>query len=177
MKKPKGKAAPKPIPPNKPALLALLYPFAESDVLCYRADNAPELAARQAVEWQPILDWAQQHYHIIFTITAGIIHVAQPAATIARLKEALTAFSAAQLVPMHTLITMGGSLVTALMVAEGALDADTAFDVCHLDELWQVSLWGEDWLATETRAARKAEYITAAQMLKQDSSRLNNCAA
>jgi len=153
----------KPIPPNKPGLLDVLAPYAESDVLCYRADTSPDLAARQAEVWEPILAWVRTRFDVTILTTAGIIYVAQPSATIERLRAALATYSAAQLVGMHTLITIGGSLITALMVAEGAIAPDAAFDATHLDELWQVRLWGEDWLATEAREKRKGDYVAAAE--------------
>ncbi len=154
--------APKPNAPDTSALLDVLAPYAESDVLCYRTDQSPELAKRQADVWDPLLAWARERFDIAIHTTAGIIHIAQPPATVDRLRAALATYSAEQLVGMHTLITIGGSLITALMVAEGAIEADAAFDVTHLDELWQVKLWGEDWLATEARERREADYVAAA---------------
>ncbi len=153
-------------PLDRVALRALINPYAESDVLCYRADNSPALAARQAEVWDPLLDWARARFDVAFNVTTGIVHVAQPAATIERLRDAISAHNAAQLVPLHTLTTIGGSLITALMVAEAAIAADAAFDACHLDELWQMNLWGEDWLATEERAKRKADYVAAADAMR-----------
>jgi chaperone required for assembly of F1-ATPase len=155
----------KPLAPDKLGLLEVLAPYAESDVLCYRADQPPELAARQEAEWDPLLAWARARFDVAINVTAGIIHIAQPPATIERLRAALASCSAEQLLGMHTLITINGSLITALMVAEGAITPDAAFDVCHLDELWQVQLWGEDWLATEARELRKADYVAAAAIV------------
>lgn len=155
----------KPAPPNADALHALIVPYAESDVLCYRADTSPELAAQQAAMWDPLLDWARARFDVAFTITAGIVHVAQPPETVARLRAAVAAYAAPALVALHTLTTIGGSLVAALMVAEDAITADAAFDACHLDELWQMKLWGEDALATAQREKRRAEFVTAAAAL------------
>jgi len=156
----------KSIAPNKPGLLTVLAPYAESDVLCYRSDTSPELAAREAEVWNPLLDWARTRFDVAFNVTAGIIHVQQPTATVERLRTALATYSAEQLVGLQTLITIGGSLITALMVAEAAIAADAAFDACHLDELWQMNLWGEDWLATEERAKRKADYLAATDAMR-----------
>lgn len=162
--------APKPAPLDKAALLALIYPYAESDVLCYRADTSPDLAAQQAALWDPLLDWARTRFDVAFNVTAGIVHVAQPPATIERLRAAVAADDVAALVSLHTMTTIGGSLITALMTAEGAFAADAAFDTCHLDELWQANLWGEDWLATEERAKRKADFVAAATAICANSS-------
>lgn len=151
--------------PDRDALLALLLPFTETDVLCYRSDASPELAAKQAEVWDPLIDWARARYDVTFAIMAGIRHVAQPPATVAQLRAALETFDTDALPHLHALITIGGSVVVALMVAERAIDADAAFDACHLDELWQAQLWGEDDFAAKSRAHRRAAFAAAAEAL------------
>lgn len=142
-----------------------LAAYAETDLLCYRADAPAELIAGQAAAWDPLLEWARKRFDVHFTVTSGIIHAPQPAATIARLGEALLARDAFALAAMSPLITIGGSLVTALALAEGEIDAAPAFDVTHLDELWQAERWGEDALALEVRTARRGDFLAAAQLL------------
>lgn len=155
--------------PDRAALLALITPYAETDVLCYRADGSPALAARQAEIWDPLLAWAQARFDVAFHLTSGIVHVAQPADTVARLGTALASFPTNALPHLHALVTIGGSAVVALMLAEGAIDADSAFDACHLDELWQAELWGEDAFAAKSRAHRHAEFLAAAAALSATS--------
>jgi chaperone required for assembly of F1-ATPase len=139
--------------------------YGETDLLCYRAENPPELAAREAEAWDPLLDWGRQRYDIAFTVTSGIVHAAQPAETIRRLSTAVSAYNDFQRTALSPLVTIGGSLVVALMLAEGAITPDAAFDACHIDELWQAELWGEDWMATDARDARRADFLSAAQLL------------
>jgi chaperone required for assembly of F1-ATPase len=153
------------VAPNPAAFAGPLAAYAESDLLCYRADAPTELIARQAEAWDPLLDWARARFDITFVVTSGIVHAPQPAATIARLDEALRARSPFALAAMSPLITIGGSLVTALALAEDAIDADRAFDVTHLDELWQAERWGEDKLALESRASRRRDFMAAARLL------------
>ena len=140
--------------------------YAESDLLCYRAEAPADLVARQAQEWDPLLDWARGRYDVHFTVTTGIIHAPQPSATVARLGEVLIAQNAFTLAAMSPLVTIGGSLVTALALVENAIGVDRAFDVTHLDELWQAERWGEDKLALEARAARRRDFMAAAEMVK-----------
>jgi chaperone required for assembly of F1-ATPase len=153
------------VAPDIAAFARPLAAYAESDLLCYRADAPPELIARQAEAWDPLLKWAARRFDVHFTITSGIVHAAQPDATVARLAEALAAYDAFHLVALAPLITIGGSLVTALALAEREVDPDSAFDLTHLDELWQARRWGEDKLALEARAARKRDFMAAAQLL------------
>jgi chaperone required for assembly of F1-ATPase len=139
--------------------------YGETDLLCYRAENPPELAAREAEVWDPLLDWARARFDIAFMVTAGIVHKAQPPATVARLAKAVAAYDDFHRTALSSLVTIGGSLVVALMLAEGAITPDAAFDACHLDELWQAELWGEDWMATDARALRRADFSNAARFL------------
>ena len=78
-------------------------------------------------------------------------------------KSTAVAFSLAALSP---LVTIGGSLVIALALAEGAIEADAAFDAAHLDEIWQAERWGEDSLATQARDARRRDFNAATDFLR-----------
>ncbi len=53
--------------------------FARSDLLCYRAEAPPELAARQAASWDSLLDWAHEKYGARLATATGIVFVEQPA--------------------------------------------------------------------------------------------------
>lgn len=153
------------VAPDPAAFAAPLAAYAGNDLLCYRAATPGSLVAAQAAAWNPLLDWARARYDVLFMVTAGIVFVAQSAATVARLGEALMARDAFALAAMHPLVTVGGSLVTALALAEGVVAPDAAFDATHLDELWQVSRWGEDAAALKARAARRADFLDAARFL------------
>jgi chaperone required for assembly of F1-ATPase len=149
-----------------PAMFARdIAAYGESDLLCYRADGPAELAARQAAAWEPLLEWARARFDVAFEVTAGIVHRAQPPATIARLAGAVAARDPFALAALHPLTTIGGSLVATLAVAEGAIRPDDAFAVTHLDELWQAERWGEDALALAARDLRRRDFAAAAAFL------------
>ena len=153
------------VAPDPAAFAATLSGYAETDLLCYRADAPPSLVAREAAEWDPLLAWARTRYDVAFEIVAGIRHRAQPAATVRRLAAALAARDAFALAAMSPLVTIGGSLVTALALAEGRIGAQAAFDATHLDELWQAEQWGEDTHALDMREARRRDFAAAARFL------------
>jgi chaperone required for assembly of F1-ATPase len=56
--------------------------------------------------------------------------------------------------------------VLALGVYEEAVLPHDAFDLAHLDELWQAELWGEDDFALATRAAHRRDFIAACEFLE-----------
>lgn len=154
------------IGPDTAAFAAGLALYGETDLLCYRAENPPQLAMRQAEIWDPLLDWARKRYDIAFVVTVGIVHRAQPPETLARLSAAIAARRAFELAALSPIVTIGGSLVVALMLAENALTPDAAFEATHLDELWQAELWGEEWMAADARALRRADFASADRLLR-----------
>ncbi|WP_174274589.1 ATP12 family protein, partial [Sphingomonas bacterium] len=151
--------------PDPERFAATLATYAETDLLCYRAEAPAELVAAEAEAWEPLLGWARERYDVHFEIVGGVVHRPQPAATVARLGEALGARDGFALAAMNPLVTIGGSLVAALAVAEGAIEAEAAFAATHVDELWQAKRWGEDKLAAQAREARRGDFLAAAAFL------------
>lgn len=142
-----------------------LAAYGESDLLCYRSEGPPRLAARQAERWDPILAWARRRYDMDFQVTCGIVHKPQPKATVERLVHAVLARSPFELAALSPLVTISGSLVVALALAEDAIDLDAAWAAAVLDEQWQAEQWGEDAEAGRALAARRREFEAAARFL------------
>jgi chaperone required for assembly of F1-ATPase len=153
------------VAPDLAAFADGLAVFAENELLAYRADYPPPLVAHQAAQWDPWLAWAQQRYGIMFTTVTGIIHRPQPPATLARITSAYRAFDAFRLAALNPVVTISGSALIGLAVADGAMDAATAWEIGHLDELWQAEQWGKDPLAEAGHAERQADLGAAVSML------------
>jgi chaperone required for assembly of F1-ATPase len=151
--------------PDPKAFAAGLAVYAESDLVCYRADAPADLAARQAAAWDSFVAFARTRYDAALRVTDGIAHIAQDAAAVQRLAAALGAMDAYRLAAMQPLVTIAGSLVIALALAEGEVDAEAAFAAGHLDELYQAEKWGDDAEATAARTARRAAFDAAARFL------------
>lgn len=148
-----------------PELAAALAAYAESDLLCYRAERPDELIALQAAGWDPPLEWARFRYDVAFVVTHGITHRAQPAPTLARLAAAVDALNPFRLAALHPLVTITGSLVLGLAALENELTAQAAFDAGELDVRFQAAHWGEDAEAAITRAQRRADLLAGARFL------------
>jgi chaperone required for assembly of F1-ATPase len=148
-----------------PDFAAGLSRYAQSELLCYRADKPPELVARQDAVWNPILDWARARYDVSFRLVTGIMHQPQPPLTLSHLHSAVAGRNAFELAALNPLVTISGSLVIALWVLEREVDADQAFAAAHLDELWQAEQWGEDDFALEARAVHHRDFGSAARFL------------
>jgi chaperone required for assembly of F1-ATPase len=153
------------IAPARDGFVADLARYGESDLLCYRAEAPAPLVERQAAAWDPLIDWARTRYDVHVETTAGVIHRAQPPATVARLGDALATRDAFALAAMTPIVTITGSLIGALALAEGAIDADALWAAANVDEHWQAEQWGQDDLATQTLAAKRRDYDAAVLFL------------
>ena len=148
-----------------PELADSLAAYAQSDLLCYRAEHPPALVQSQAAAWDPPLAWARARYDVAFTVAEGIAHRPQPAPTLARLRAAVHATGPFERAGLHPIVTITGSLVLGLAVLDGALTPEQAFDAGEHDALWQARHWGEDADAAATRALRRADLMIAARFL------------
>lgn len=153
------------IAPDPAAFARGLAAYGESDLLCYRAEGPAPLVARQAASWDPILGWAEARYGLAFEIATGVIHKPQPPETVARLAAALATRSPFALAGLSPLVTISGSLIVALALAEGAIGLDAAWAAAALDEQWQAETWGEDADAVAALANRRADFAAAARFL------------
>jgi chaperone required for assembly of F1-ATPase len=135
-----------------------------SDLLYYRAGAPERLRARQAQHWDPILAWARDKLGAEFKIGEGIVHVAQPEAAIQAAASAIPE-DPWRLGALHAATTLSGSALIALALLRGRLSAGAAWQAAHVDEDWNMELWGRDEIALAQRAFRFAEFQAAAKVL------------
>jgi len=148
------------------AFTAGLAKYGEGDLLCYRIDSPAALAERQEQEWGPLLAWARRRFDVDFEVTAGIIHVPQPDSTVQQFGHAVASLDPYHLAGLSPLVTIGGSLAAALMIAEEAIAAEEAWEALTLDERWQMEQWGSDEEAVAQLANRRADFLAGARFLK-----------
>ncbi len=154
------------VAPDPTGFVAALARYAESDLLCYRAENPAALVARQAREWDPLIGWARRRYDVDFVVTTGVAPVRQPAATIARLGQAVAALGTFPLAALSPLVTIGGSLIAGLALIENAVPFEEAWRAVSLDEQWQLDQWGADAEAEAALANRARDFAAAKAFLE-----------
>lgn len=140
--------------------------FAGSDLVCYRAESPDGLVAEQNAAWDPVVVWAKQRLGVRLKLAAGIVHVAQDEAGLQRVREHLAAFDALQLTALHVMTTLTGSAMIALAHADGLMDVAAAWRAGHVDEDWQMRLWGVDAEAAARREQRWRTMQAASRLLE-----------
>ena len=153
------------VSPDPAAFAAGLAAYAESDLLCYRADGPKPLVERQSAIWDPLLAWAAKRYDVEFETVTGVMHRPQPPRTLEQLGRAVSARDPFRLAALSPLVTVSGSLVAALALAEGEVGLEQAWDAATLDETWQAEQWGDDPLAEAARNERRRDFEAAYRFL------------
>jgi chaperone required for assembly of F1-ATPase len=148
------------------SIAAQVLGYAKHDLLCYRAEDPPELAARQARVWDPLLDWAAETYRARLNVGFGVRHVPQPPDAIAELQQAIARYDEFELAALHTATTITGSLILALALAEEEISANEAFTAATLDETFQAEKWGRDAEADQRRQRLRSELTAADRFLR-----------
>ncbi len=151
-------------PDPEPVILEIAR-YGETDLLCYRAELPEALAERQALLWQPWLDWAERRFGAKLHVTTGIVHVRQTPSALAALAGAVAMLDPTRLAALGIAVPALGSLVLGLALAEGAIDAHAASTAAMLDELFQEELWGPDSEAQARRDNVRTDIHHAATFL------------
>ncbi len=154
------------VAPGRDEAIRGLLPYAETDTLCYRAEEGEALHERQLEVWEPLLDQAEARWDMHFERIDGVIHRPQPAATLARLEAVLAAESDFTLAALRTLASLAASLVIGLAAIAPDADPEALWNAANLEEDWQAELWGKDAEAEALRTRRLAAFAAAARFAR-----------
>lgn len=147
------------------AVIDDIMAHAGSDLLCYRAEGPEGLVAAQGTHWDPVLAWAKAALDAPLVLGEGVVHVAQPGASLARIKRQLKGLDAFSLAALHVMTQLTGSALLALAVALRRLTPEEAWEAAHVDEDWQISQWGEDVDAAKRRENHRRDFDASARLL------------
>lgn len=139
------------IAPDPAPVADALAKYAETDVLCYRAEHPLPLVVRQAREWQPWLDWLEQAHGARLRPTQGIAHLPQDPTALDSVRHVLQTRPPPVLAALGIAVPALGSVVLGLALADGMLDARRAYELASLEELFQAEQWGVDEWAQRRR--------------------------
>jgi len=134
-------------PADRQAMNVEVFKYGTSDLVCYFAPHPQDLVERQRAQWLPLLAWMADEMGVQLEHISGIQYHNQPPAALEKLNVIVTGLDAADFTLVQAGTAISGSLVVALAVAKGYLDAEGAYNACCVDEIYQLDKWGEDALA------------------------------
>ena len=152
------------VPERRADIVAEIAAYAETDLVCYRTDAPPALARRQTAAWEPLVAWAAARYGARLAATNSITPIAQAPAALEALRNAVAGEDDFTLAVLSLVTRSFGSLVIALAMRLGRLDAQAAADASLIDEHYQLERWGDD-AELAARCARVARDAADAERL------------
>lgn len=151
------------VTPQRAEIAGIVAAYGESDLLCYRAEGPPDLVARQAAGWNPLLDWAADRFGARLIVGAGVMFIPQPEPAVRALSAHVHALDGFDLAPLHDLVALSGSLVIGLAVLAGLRPFGDLWALSRIDESYQAETWGHDEDAAEIAALRAQAFAEAAR--------------
>ncbi|MDD2868093.1 ATP12 family chaperone protein [Neomegalonema sp.] len=151
------------LPATREAVIDDAAAYGGSDALAHRTEEG-ELADLERAAWDPLLAWAAEALGAPLEPVGGIMPKDQAPESLAALRAAVAAVSDLQLIALHELTTLSGSLVLALAVARGRLTPEEGWRLAMLGEEWQAARWGRDEEAEARMARRRDAFLRAARL-------------
>ncbi len=151
---------------DRATVIDTLLAYAETDTLCYRADPDEALYRRQREVWEPVLTAFETREGVRMERTSGVVHRAQPAETLEKLRVRLDTQDHFTLAALQPLSSLAASLSIALMALERDADITALWHAASLEELWQADLWGRDEAAEQRRERRRRDFAAAAEFAR-----------
>jgi len=148
------------------AVVEAIAAYGATDLTCYRAESPPDLAARQQLRWQPLLDWAADRHGVALAVAVGVTPIRQPDESLAALRRAVAVDGPFRLSGLYAATACCGSVVIALALRDGEIDVDAAWSAAQLDEDFQIEKWGEDEEAADRRRNLRTDLDAAARLLE-----------
>jgi len=153
------------VTPQRELVIDGVVRFAETDLLCYRAEDPPELRRRQDAVWQPVLDWAAGRHGISLEVVTGVLPRSQSLAAVAAVSKAVEARTDPALTALQAATQTSGSVVLGLALVDGHLTPEEAFAAAHVDETYQAEHWGTDAEAEAARGRNRTDLAAAKRFL------------
>lgn len=142
---------------NRSPIIDGIMSYAETDPVCYYAEEPEDLRARQKEVWGRLTDWLSDEYDIELVVTFGVAAAAQSGETLVKLRDIVEDLSDSHLTALQAAVGITTSLVISLALVKGKICPSQAHEAALLEELYQADRWGNDDEAETRREGIKKE--------------------
>lgn len=143
---------------ERSAMTAELMRFFDTDLLCYRAAEPPEMARRQAEAWDPWLAWFEKTFGVSLLTTHDLKALKQPGR--GDVKAFIDDLDDARFTVFQVAVALSGSLVLGLAFVRGAASAQQVFDAARAEEIYKAEMYLEkDYGPDPAQGKKDAEML------------------
>lgn len=156
----------KDIKQHRAEIIDRLVNFALNDVLLFWSSDK-EVKKEQQEKWLPILRWVDETLNASFKQTTSLEPEKSDKKAINELKKYLDGLSDKELTSFYIAALNMRSVLLAVALIKGHINATEAFDLSELEELYQARKWGSEPVAEARRNSIKDSLISAEKYLYQ----------
>ena len=136
---------------NRKLYIDDILDFIDTDLTCYRAEKPNDLVEWQSKNWDPILLKVENYINNKINVFKGIMPLKQDKEIHIKISKFLTKFTDLEIVVLHRITNITGSVFLSLCILSNDKIKEKAFELSHLDELWQAENWGYEEEASKNR--------------------------
>lgn len=155
---------------ERDAITKSLLKYLDTDLLCYRVKEPPELAKRQKEVWDRWLTWFDEHFESPLDVTYGIDALTQDADTHKQIWNYLEALDEYYFTVLQIVTSLTGSIVLGLAFLEHEAGPDDVYAATELEEIYYAEVakedvHGSDPVQERRQAALKRDLDTSKKFL------------
>lgn len=156
----------KDIKQHRAEIIDRLVNFALNDVLLFWSTDK-DVKKEQQEKWLPILRWVDETLNARFKQTTSLETEKTDKKATHELKKYLDSLSDKELTSFYIAALNMRSVLLAVAMIKGRINAAEAFELSELEELYQARKWGSEPVAEARRNSIKDSLISAEKYLCQ----------
>lgn len=129
---------------ERDAMQTYLFKYLDTDLLCYRAEEPPELKAAQEEAWDKHLNWFEKECGLSLETTFGLTAIAQPKAAHDKVQSQIKALDDDHFTAFQLISSLCGSIVLGLAALNGKATADELYAAIRVEENFKAEIYNEE---------------------------------
>ena len=134
---------------EREAIQDYLFKYLDTDLLCYRTDQPPELKTSQEEVWDPYLKWFEDKYGHALETTYGLSALKQPEALHDAVQQDVKAMNDDDFTVLQLIVSACGSIVLGLAAINERASADEIYAAMRIEEHFKAKIYNEEFYGAD----------------------------
>jgi len=130
---------------EREAIQEYLFKYIDTDLLCYRTDQPPELKTAQEDAWNDYLAWFSEKYGHELETTYGLSALSQPKAAHDIVRSTVKELDDDHFTVLQLIVSACGSIVLGLAALNEKADADEIYAAMRVEENFKAKIYNEEF--------------------------------
>lgn len=144
---------------ERDAIEVYLFKYLDTDLLCYRTDNPPELKTAQEKAWDGYIKWFEEEFGETLETTYGISAIKQPQAAHDKVQSAIKEMNDDLFTALQLITSLCGSLVLGLAALKGKATAEEVYAAMRVEENFKAEIYNEEFYGGDPAQEAKDKAI------------------